>query len=73
MNNKRAFSGAGALAGVIAAACWSYAAPLPVPDNQDTFIAALQLISEWNSYGASASAVTAICAVAVFVGEWRAK
>ena len=73
MNSKTAFSGAGAVAGGIAAFCWSYAARLPVPENQDTFISALQLISEWNSYAASASAVTAICAVAVFIGELRAK
>ena len=73
MNSKTAFSGAGAVAGVIAAACWSYAARLPVPENQDSFIAALQLISEWNSYGAGASAVTALCVAAVFIGELRAK
>ncbi len=73
MNIKTAFSGTGALAGIIAAACWSYAAWLPVPENQDTFIAALQLISRWNSYGASASAVAAVCVAAVFIGELRPK
>lgn len=73
MNSKTVFSGAGAVAGVVAAACWSYAARLSVPENQDTFIAALQLISEWNSYAASASAVAALCLAAVFFGELRAK
>ncbi len=64
MNIRTTFSGAGALAGIIAAGCWWYAAWLPVPENQDTFIAALQLISRWNSYGASASAVAALCVAA---------
>ena len=73
MNIKTAFSGAGVLAGIIAAACWSYAARLPVPDNLDTIIAALQLISRWNSYGASASAVAALCVAAVVIGELRPK
>ena len=73
MNIKTSISGLGALTGVVASACWFYAAWLPVPENQDTFIAALQLISRWNSYGAGASAVAALCVAAMFVGELRAK
>ncbi len=68
---KTTFAGAGALAGIIAAACWSYAAWIPVPDNQDMFIGALQLISQWNGYGALASAAAAFCVAAVFICELR--
>ena len=52
-------SGAGALAALVAAYWWLRASLVDVPDNIDTIIAALQLASCFNAYGAIAAVVGA--------------
>jgi hypothetical protein len=63
----------GVSAGIAAAILWFYASILPVPDNLDTFIAALQRISRVNAYAATASGVTALCVAYTFVRSFGPK
>jgi hypothetical protein len=60
---------AGGLSSLTAAVLWWYASVLEVPDNIDTFIRELQRISQWNSYAAMASGVTAVCAAYAFAKQ----
>ena len=62
-------AGAGAVAGILAAGWWLWASLVPVPDNIDTFIGALQWASRLNAYGAGAAAVAAICAAVLFARQ----
>lgn len=62
-------AGLGAVAGVLAAALWLWASLVPVPDNIDTFIGALQRASRLNAYGAGAAAVAAVCAAILFARQ----
>jgi hypothetical protein len=57
----------GALASIGAAGFWLRASLLPVPDNMDTFIAALQRISRINAIAATCAALASVCAVYGFV------
>jgi hypothetical protein len=60
-------SAIGVLSSIGAAGFWLWASLIPVPDNQDTFIAALQLVSGINAIAAMCAAAAAICAVYAFV------
>ena len=62
-------SGLGVVASVLAASLWLWASLIPVPDNIDTFIGALQRASRLNAYGASAAAVFALCAAFLFARQ----
>jgi len=55
----------GTIAALLAAIFWLWASLVHVPDNVDTFIAALQWASRLNSYGAMAASVAAICGMIV--------
>lgn len=59
-------SGVGAVAALFAAVLWFYASIIQVPDNIDTFIAALQRVSRVNAYGAMFATVAAVCASILF-------
>ena len=59
-------AGVGVVASVLAAGLWLWASLVPVPDNIDTFIDALQRASRLNAYGAAAAAVAALCAAFLF-------
>ena len=62
-------AGVGAVAIVLAAGLWLWASLVPVPDNIDTFIEALQRASRLNAYGAGAVAVAALCAAFRFARQ----
>ncbi len=62
-------AGLGTVAGSLAAALWLWASLIPVPDNIDTFIGALQQASRLNAYGAGAAAVGALCATFLFARQ----
>ncbi len=62
-------AGLGAVAGVLAAALWLWASLVPIPDNIDAFIGALQRASRLNAYGAGAAAMAALCATFLFVRQ----
>ena len=62
-------SGLGVVASVLAASLWLWASLVPVPDNIDTFIGALQRASRLNAFGAGAAAVAAICAALLFARQ----
>jgi hypothetical protein len=51
----------GALASLAAGGFWLWASLLHVPDNQDTFIAALQLISRINAFATMCATAAALC------------
>ncbi len=54
----------------MAAAFWLSSARVTVPDNQDTFIAALQRIGKLNSIGAAGASAAAIAALVLWaMGE----
>ena len=56
--------------GLIAAAFWLSSARVTVPDNQDTFIAALQRIGKLNSIGAAGASAAGIAALVLWaMGE----
>ena len=56
--------------GLIAAAFWLSSARVTVPNNQDTFIAALQRIGKLNSIGAAGASAAAIAALVLWaMGE----
>jgi hypothetical protein len=57
----------GALAALAAAALWFWASLIEVPNNQDTFIGALQRISRLNAFAATAAGVAAICAALALI------
>lgn len=57
----------GALASLAAGGLWLWASLLPVPDNLDTFIAKLQLISRANAFAAACATVAALCAAYGFL------
>lgn len=62
--------GAVIFGGLIAAGFWLASALVTVPDNQDTFIAALQKIALLNSMGATGASAAAISALVLwFLGE----
>ncbi len=60
-------TGVGIIAALAAAAFWLLSSLNAVPNNQDTFIIALQKMLRLNSYAAMAAAVAAICALGVFL------
>ena len=60
-------AGLGVVAGVVAGMLAIWASRIRVPDNIDTFIDALQRAGQLNSFAAIAAAVSALCALAVFV------
>ena len=62
-------SGIGVVAAILAAWFWLRAALVSVPDNQDTFIAALQRASRFNAYGAWSAVVGALCAALLFARQ----
>jgi hypothetical protein len=57
------------LANLIAAGLWGWAASIDVPDNQDTFITALQEIGRASQWAAGATGVAAICAAVAFASQ----
>lgn len=57
----------GALSSIGAAVFWLWASLIPVPDNQDTFIGALQRASRFNAVAAACAAVASVCAAYGFV------
>ncbi|MBL6941936.1 MAG: hypothetical protein ISR53_07220, partial [Rhodospirillales bacterium] len=59
-------SGLGAFAAAVAAYFWLKASWVDVPDNIDTFIAALKLASKLNAFGAMAAVVAALCGMVLF-------
>jgi hypothetical protein len=59
-------TGLGALSSMGAAGFWLWASVLPVPNNQDTFIEALQFISRINAIAAICASAAAICAAYIF-------
>ena len=64
-------SGIVAIAALVAAGFWLWSALTPVPDNQDTFIAALQYAGRLNSLAALSAAIGAICRSILFArGVW---
>jgi len=52
----------GVIAAAFAAFFWFWASVIEVPDNIDTFIAALHQVSRVNAWGATAAGVAAVCA-----------
>ena len=66
MSINTAVSSLGVVASVVAASSWLWASRVTVPDNIDTFIAALQRVSRLNAYGAVAASVAAVCAAVLF-------
>jgi hypothetical protein len=56
----------GVLTTLAAGIFWLVASLIEVPDNQDTFIAALQRIGRINAYGAWCACVAALCAAYTF-------
>lgn len=69
MTLSLAVSGLGVVAAILAAWFWLRAALVSVPDNIDTFIAALQRASRFNAYGAWCAVVGALCAALLFAQE----
>ena len=61
--------GIGVIATALAAALWFWASLLEVPDNIDTFIGALQMISRVNAWGAFAASIAATCAVITWLAS----
>jgi hypothetical protein len=57
----------GALSSLGAAGFWLWASLIPVPDNQDTFIAALQRASSVNAVAAACAAAASFCAAYAFI------
>ena len=62
-------AGLGVVASVVAASLWLWASLVPVPDDIDTFIGALQRASRLNAFGAGAAAVAALCAAVLFARQ----
>ena len=60
-------TGAGALFSLLAAAFWLGASLVKVPDNQDTFILALQKASRLNALGAVSACLSAVSAFILFL------
>ena len=52
--------------GLIAAAFWLASANVTVPDNQHSFIAALQSVGKLNSIGAAGASAAAIAALVLW-------
>ena len=69
MTINTAVAGVGTAAGILAAVLWLWASLVPVPDNIDTFIVALQRASRLNAYGAGAAAMAALCATFLFARQ----
>jgi hypothetical protein len=61
-------AGVGALSSLGAAGFWLWASVIPVPDNMDTFVTALQRISRINAIAATCAAMAALCAAYSFAG-----
>jgi hypothetical protein len=53
--------------GLIAAAFWLASANVTVPDDRDSFIAALQRIGKLNSIGAAGASAAAIAALVLWI------
>ena len=62
-------SGIGVVASLLAAFFWLWASLVTIPDNQDTFIAALQSASRLNAYGALSACVAAASAAFLFARD----
>ena len=69
MENK-VVSGTGALASLFSAGFWLWASVVPVPDNLDTFIDALQHIAQLNAFAAGSAVVAALCATILFARQF---
>jgi hypothetical protein len=54
--------GMGVIAAAFAAFFWFWASVIEVPDDIETFIAALQQVSRVNAWGVTAAGVAAVCA-----------
>jgi hypothetical protein len=61
--------GIAVLASVLAAGLWFWASMLEVPDNIDTFIAALQRIGHINAWAAFAAGIAATCAAFIWLAS----
>jgi hypothetical protein len=59
----------GALAALASAILWFWAASIRVPENQDTFIEALQRAGRINAFAAMATGVVAACGLIAFLLE----
>lgn len=62
-------AGVGVLSSMGAAVLWFWASIAPVPDNQNTFILALQKTSQLNAWATTCAAITAICACYAFANS----
>jgi hypothetical protein len=62
-------AGLGAVSSLGAAGFWLRASLIPVPDNQDTFIAALQRASRVNAIAAAFAAAASMCAAYAFINS----
>ena len=60
----------GLIAALTAAVFWFSASATGIPENQDTFIRALQESSRLNAYAAMAAGFGAICGLILFIEEW---
>jgi hypothetical protein len=60
-------AGMGAVSSIGAAGFWLWASLMPIPDNQDTFIAALQRASGLNAIAAACAAAASICVAYGFI------
>jgi hypothetical protein len=66
-STDRWIAAVGAVSSLGAAGFWLWASLLPVPNNQDTFIEALQLSSRINAIAAICASAAAICAAYSFL------
>jgi hypothetical protein len=55
----------------VIAGFWLWSALVTVPDNQDTFIAALQKIGKVNAIGAAGASLAAMAALALWLHRGR--
>ena len=69
MTTNTIASGLGMIAALIAAYWWLRASLIEVPDNIDTFIAALQKASRLNAHGAAWAVVAALCGAIISASQ----
>ncbi|MEQ9813990.1 MAG: hypothetical protein RLO50_14515 [Azospirillaceae bacterium] len=62
-------TGVGALSALVAAVCWALSARVEIRDRVDLIVGDLQRAARWNSRGAGAAVVSAVCAVVLFARE----
>lgn len=60
-----------ALSSLVAASFWIWSSRVEIPNNMDTFIAALQLANRLSGYAALAAAVAAFCGLFLCVRRWN--